>query len=246
MSLRYRTELHRSFKKSGISILAADGYNSPVSKILYLHGFASGPQSRKGRYFANQFAQIGAETAMPDLNEGDFRGLTITRQLKLVDQLVQELRPSLLIGSSMGGYLAALYGSVRPELAPALVLMAPAFGFPRRWAQRLGEARIEEWRNSGAMEVEHFGTGEMEPIGYQLYDDAQWHDDMPHVTQPTLVFHGLRDEEVDPQLSVDFARGNPNVRLELLNSDHGLTDQMERMWTETARFYRELPYQVQP
>jgi len=212
-----------------------------VGHILYLHGFASGPQSRKGRYFANQFAQIGAETTMPDLNEADFAGLTLTRQLKLIDRLAQELRPSLLIGSSMGGYLAALYAAARPELAPALVLMAPAFGFPGRWAQRLGPEKIEAWRTEGSLEVEHYGTGELERVGYELYEDGQWHDDIPDVQQPTLVFHGLRDEEVDPQLSVDFTRTHPNVRLELLNSDHGLTDQLERMWTETARFYRELP-----
>ncbi len=212
-----------------------------MAQILYLHGFASGPQSTKGRYFANQFAQIGAETAMPDLNEGDFSGLTITRQLKFIDRLVQQLRPRLLIGSSMGGYLTALYAAARPELAPALMLMAPAFGFPQRWAERLGEAKLREWEKTGAMEVENYATGRLEPIGYQLYEDAQWHDDVPDVPQPTLLFHGLRDETVDPQLSVDFARSRPNVRLELLDSDHSLTDQLERMWTDTARFYRELP-----
>jgi len=210
-----------------------------VAQILYLHGFASGPQSTKGRYFATQFAQIGAETAMPDLNEGDFRGLTITRQLKLIDRLAQQLRPRLLIGSSMGGYLAALYAAARPELAPALMLMAPAFGFPQRWAERLGAAKLQEWRETGSMEVENYATGRLEPIGYQLYEDAQWHDALPDVQQPTLIFHGLRDETVDPQLSVDFARARPNVRLELLDSDHGLTDQLERMWVDTARFYTE-------
>lgn len=214
---------------------------SELAQILYLHGFASGPQSTKGRYFANQFAQIGAETAMPDLNEGDFRGLTITRQLKLIDKIVQEVRPRLLVGSSMGGYLAALYAFARPELAPAVMLMAPAFGFPHRWSERLGDDKLTEWREKGFIEVENYATGRMEPIGYQLYEDAQWHDDVPDVRQPALVFHGTRDDTVPAHLSVDFARTRPNVQLHLLDSDHALTDQLEHMWSETARFYQELP-----
>lgn len=212
-----------------------------LADILYLHGFASGPQSTKGRYFANQFAQIGAQTAMPDLNEGDFFGLTITRQLKLIDRVVQETRPKLLIGSSMGGYLAALYAAARPELAPALMLMAPAFGFPARWAEQLGADRLKSWRETGWMEVDNYAAGRPKRIGYGLFEDAQWHDEMPDVQQPTLVFHGVRDETVPAQYSIDFARTRPNVRLELLESDHALTDQLERMWLETSRLYWGLP-----
>lgn len=212
-----------------------------MAQILYLHGFASGPQSTKGRYFANQFAQIGAQTATPDLNEGDFFGLTITRQLKLVDKIVQETSPRLLIGSSMGGYLAALYAAARPELVPALMLMAPAFGFPARWARKLGKEKLDAWRVEGSLTVNNYATGRPERVGYSLYEDAQWHDDMPDVRQPTLLFHGRFDEDVDPQLSLDFSRGRQNVRLELLDSDHGLTDQLNHMWTETAQFYRQLP-----
>ena len=66
--------------------------------------------------------------------------------------------PISLIGSSMGGYLAALYAARHPEVARA-VLLAPAFGFARRWAERLGPARVEEWRRTGAMYVYHYSEG---------------------------------------------------------------------------------------
>ncbi|MBI1352722.1 MAG: alpha/beta fold hydrolase [Acidobacteria bacterium] len=212
-----------------------------MNRILYLHGFASGPQSAKGRFFASQFAQIGAETVVPDLNEDDFFGLTITRQLRLVDRIVQEVHPTLLIGSSMGGYVAALYAAVRPNLVPALTLLAPAFGFPGRWIERLGPQRLEAWRSDGSMRVPHYGTGRLEAVGYGLFEDGQWHDDLPLVTQPALVFHGKNDAEVPAQLSVDFARLNPSARLELVDSDHSLTDQLDFLWAETARFYQTVP-----
>ena len=211
-----------------------------MRNVLYLHGFASGPLSTKGRFFATRFAQVGAQVHQPDLAEGDFPSLTLTKQLKLIDRLARELRPELLVGSSLGGYLAALYGALYPEVAPALVLLAPAFGFPRRWAERLGEEKMAEWREKGTIEIYHYGEGRVRPIGYQLYQDAMWFDEFPAVTQPTLIYHGRRDDQVDPALSVEFAVGKPNVELELVDSDHSLTDRLDEMWSGTSKFYQRL------
>lgn len=80
----------------------------------------------------------------------------------------------------------------------------------------------------------------MLPIRYQLYQDALWFDEYPELTQPTLILHGKRDDQVPAELSVQFAWGKPNVRLELLDSDHGLTDQLDLLWNQTAGFYREV------
>ena len=197
---------------------------------------APGPNSTKGSFFSRQFQQIGWDVVQPDLNEGDFEGLTLTRQLKLIDRIAREIEPRLVMGSSLGGYLAALYGALYPEQAPALVLMAPAFGFPGRWAERLGEEALLAWREKGSMPVYHYGEGGMRDIGYGLYQDALWFDDSPDVKQPTLIFHGKYDEQVNAELSVEFAVGKSNVQLELLESGHGLTDVMERMWERTASF----------
>ena len=209
-----------------------------MRNILYLHGFASGLQSTKGRFFATRFQQIGAQVHQADMEEGDFRGLTLTRQLELIDRLARELQPELVIGSSLGGYLAALYGALQPQVAPALVLLAPAFAFARRWAERLGAEKMAEWREKGEIDVYHYGEGAARSIGYQLYHDALWFDEFPAVTQPTLVYHGKRDEVVDPALSVEFAIGKPNVQVELLDSEHGLTDRLDEMWAGTAKFYQ--------
>lgn len=216
-----------------------------AKSILYLHGFASGPNSTKGSFFANQFQQIGVDVVQPDLNEGDFTGLTITRQLKLVDRVAREIGPQMVMGSSLGGYLAALYGALYPKEAPVLVLMAPAFGFPRRWTERLGEEAMLAWREKGTMPTYHYGEGGMREIGHGLYQDALWHDEFPSVSQPTLVFHGKYDEQVSAELSVQFATGKSNVELELLDSDHGLTDRLEAMWARVSRFYLETETQNQ-
>src|SRR5690242_18341270 len=107
-----------------------------MTRILYLHGFASGPRSSKARYFHERLTKAGARVEVPDLAAGDFERLTITGQLGVIARLAAG-EPVSLIGSSLGGYLAALYAARHPEVR-RVVLLAPGFAFARRWPEWLG------------------------------------------------------------------------------------------------------------
>src|SRR3712207_248123 len=98
-------------------------------RVLYLHGFASGPSSGKAQFFRARLAERGVQLEIPDLVEGDFENLTITGQLAVIERTARG-DPVVLMGSSLGGYLAALYASSHPEVTK-LILMAPAFYFPQ-------------------------------------------------------------------------------------------------------------------
>ena len=77
-----------------------------MSRIIYLHGFASSPHSRKAQYFHDQFAANGITMLTPALDGGDFEGLTISGQLAILESTIQDLGaapPVTLMGSSMGG-----------------------------------------------------------------------------------------------------------------------------------------------
>lgn len=204
-----------------------------MTRIVYLHGFASTPLSTKAQFFKRKFE--GADFEIPQLDRGDFRSLTVTGQLEMVDQAVRGERV-VLMGSSLGGYLAALYGS-RHANVERLVLMAPAFEFPTRWRRRFSDAEIAEWRNTGARPFYHYGYKEDRALGYRFVEDAVQYEDAPDFAQPALVFHGTRDDVVPPEVSEKFAAGHPNVKLRLVDSGHELTDAMEVMWRETARFF---------
>lgn len=204
-------------------------------RVVYLHGFASGPSSSKARYFAGRLRQAGVEVNIPDLAEGDFEHLTITRQLEVVEREAAG-QPVVLIGSSMGGYLAALYAAAHAEVG-RLVLLAPAFGFGRRWPGALGAQVMQQWRNTGKREVFHYGEGRLRELSYQLIEDAARYEDFPSVPQPVLILHGVKDEVVPAEVSREFAgRDAGNRRLVLLDSGHELTDVLERLWEETAEF----------
>lgn len=204
-----------------------------MTRIVYLHGFASTPLSTKAQFFKERFA--GADFEIPRLDRGDFHGLTITGQLEVVDQTVRGDRV-VLMGSSLGGYLAALYAS-RHANVERLMLMAPAFEFPQRWRRRFAEEEIAEWRNVGTRRFYHYGYKEERPLGYRFVEDAVQYEDSPDFAQPALIFHGTRDEVVPAEVSQRFADRHPNVRLRLVDSGHELTDMLEPMWEETAKFF---------
>lgn len=204
-------------------------------RILYLHGFASGPGSGKAQWFRRAFAERGVELEIPDLVEGEFEALTISGQLAVIERQSRGEAVSL-IGSSMGGYLAALYASRHPEVE-RLVLLAPAFHFPQRWPEELGPDKTAEWQRTGRLEVFHYGENRPRHVGWQLIEDARGFAAEPSFTQPALIFHGLGDTVVPHAYSEAFAAGRPNVRLRLLASDHQLTDSTDLIWEDMLGFF---------
>lgn len=174
---------------------------------------------------------------VPDLEEGDFQGLTITRQLGVVRREIARSSGDLtLIGSSMGGYLAVLAASQQPRIR-RLVLMAPAIDMKARWTVRYGADQLARWKARGVAATFHHAYGEERLIGYGLYEDLDRYDPAPPVRIPALAFMGRQDETVAPAAVERWAAQNPSVRLRLLDSGHDLIDQLETIWNESAAFF---------
>src|SRR6185312_8327485 len=127
-------------------------------RVVYLHGFASSPHSSKAQFFRRKFAARSVPMEIPILDEGRFEELTISGQLAVIERAVGDQR-ALLIGSSLGGYLAALYASRHPARIEKVVLLAPAFQFPRRWRERYSEQDWKRWQNEGSTPIFHYGDG---------------------------------------------------------------------------------------
>jgi len=125
-----------------------------MPRILYLHGFSSSPNSSKARHIAAKLREAGANVDVPRLDAGDFEHLTISGQLRVIEDVAAG-EPVALIGSSMGGYLAALYAARHAEVS-RVVLLAPAFRFAKRWEESMGPAKVADWRAKGSLPVFHF------------------------------------------------------------------------------------------
>ena len=203
-----------------------------MTRIVYLHGFASTPLSTKAQFFKRKFN--GAEFEIPQLDNEHFEKLTVTSQLQAIEEAVHGDRV-ILMGSSLGGYLAALYAS-RHANVERLVLLAPAFEFPARWRQKFSEDERDQWRAAGSRNFYHYGYKSDRLLGYQFIEDSVQYEDAPDFSQPALIFHGLRDDVVPAEVSRRYAAGHANVELRLVESGHELTDVLDPLWEETAMF----------
>lgn len=207
--------------------------------IAYLHGFASGPDGTKAQFLGALLAKHRVALQIPDLAP-DFTHQTITSQLAIVDALLDRA-PGVLIGSSLGGYLAALAAARRPERVRGLVLLAPAFGFAPRWEKRTGAAAMARWRAAGTTPVFHHGLGRDEPLSIALLDDARRWPDEPDPRCPALVIAGRLDDVVPLDVVEHFARARPTEReLIVYAVGHQLTEMLDSIWHCTQVFLRRL------
>jgi pimeloyl-ACP methyl ester carboxylesterase len=207
--------------------------------IFYLHGFASSARSSKAAFFAARLQELSMELRTPDFNEPDFSTLTISR---MVNQVLAEIdaHPGdrcVLIGSSLGAFVAVQVALQRPDRVGRMILLAPALDFGGNRMRSLGDVGIDEWKRMNRLNVFHYGYGRMMQVHYELYADARRHDCVnAPLSMPIQVFQGRADTAVDPDSVERWAAVRPNVELHMLDDDHQLTASLSYIWSEAKRF----------
>lgn len=162
---------------------------------------------------------------------GDFRNGTITRwrddALAVIDGLTDG--PQILVGSSMGGWLALLAATARPEKVAGLLLIAPAADFTEAllWTKLPDEARrriVEqgEWLRPSAYDPEPY------PITRELIEDGRKHllmDKPIRLSCPVRILQGMQDPDVPWEHALKLARlieGDVTTTF-VKNGDHRLS-----------------------
>lgn len=203
-----------------------------MARFVYLHGFASGPASRKAQFFREK---LGAAIEVPDLAP-DFGHTTISDQLARALTAIDG-RPCTLIGSSMGGYMSALLaaGPAR-ELVRELILLAPAFRLAERWRARMHPPDLQRWRTEGWFPFEHHVIHRAVPLHYEFLLDADRQIPLPDPPQRVLAFAGARDELVPVSVVEEFCNASPKREMVVVDSDHDLLNALDEIWSRlTAR-----------
>ena len=208
-----------------------------MTEFIYLHGFASGPNSSKAQAFKKRFEKLNITFHVPDLQEDDFENLTLSRQIRLVQNIIdRDKRKKFgLIGSSMGGYLASLIAQTRDSVK-ALYLMAPGFNFLNRWRETLNLSKSTQ----DLIPVFHYRYNKEVLLNTYLFRDAETWESLPFKRKiPTLIVHGLHDNTVDILESRKFVSAHPGCELKELESDHSLLSCMDWIVEDCLSFFQD-------
>jgi pimeloyl-ACP methyl ester carboxylesterase len=199
----------------------------------YLHGFGAGPDSFKGTALRERMASEGRTLHLPDLQQPSFEKLTVTAALRAMDTLDATIARDggkwCLVGSSMGGYLAALWAAQHPARVARLLLLCPGFDLGARWTHFIGAEALSQWENEGSLTFTS-PHGESRKVHWAFVTDARQHPGWPNVPCPTHIIHGLRDEAVPHAMSIAYAANRPHVTVETVEDDHGLASSLDVIW----------------
>jgi pimeloyl-ACP methyl ester carboxylesterase len=207
---------------------------------LYLHGFASGPESSKARALASHYAARGITLERLDLRRPSLEHLRVSAIVEHVrSRIGGERDRAVLIGSSLGGLSACRVAEDDARVC-ALVLMAPAFRLAEGWRARLGEDAWDAWKTSGWLETRDYVTGKQARVDFGFVEEMERvdaaGDGWPDVRVPTLIVHGVRDDTVSVERSRVFAKGKRHVRLVEVDDGHELVASLGRIEAEADAF----------
>jgi uncharacterized protein len=218
-----------------------------MQTVIYLHGFASSPASKKATIFRVPLEAHGVRYVVPDLNVPDFEHLTLTAMLERVAETIRDIPddgPLYLVGSSMGA-LVALHFHDRYRETPEgqrvrkLVLLAPGFDFMDNRDRTIGEHWREQWEAKGAWPFFNYALGREVPVHYGLIKDLAHYDSYAVTLDiPVLIYHGTEDTVVHPDQSHRFIElYTTNVTLHWVDSDHELLNATQQILEGMSAFF---------
>lgn len=217
-------------------------------RYAYLHGFASSPASFKGSVLSAALERHGVFLERPDLNAPSFRNLTVTDMLDALDRMdgaTSGDEPWRFIGSSLGGYLGALWATYNPFRVDRLVLLAPAFRLLDHLERLTGPGGRGRWEQDGAFPFPD-AEGRRTLVHHGFVEDLQMYPPCPETTCPTLILHGARDDVIPLETSRDYASQRPHVRLVELEDDHELRRSLFAVEREILSFFHLDPGEALP
>ena len=218
--------------------LAADDRGAAFPTVMFCGGFRSDMEGTKALFLEDRCRERGQGYIRFDYSGhgasgGDFNDGTIGRwtddALAVLDQLTQG--PVIIVGSSMGGWIALLVALVRPERICGLVGIAAAPDFTRDiYEEEFNDGQRELFAQQGYIDV----PSEYSEIPYRinkaLIDEGAQHcllDRGIALKIPVRLMQGMQDSDVPWQKAYRIRNALPDdADAEVLlieNGDHRLS-----------------------
>jgi pimeloyl-ACP methyl ester carboxylesterase len=213
----------REVEGEGATVLWLGGFRSDMggSKAQALADWALARRSSYLRF--DYFGHGESSGAFVDGTIGRWRG----DALAVIDELTAG--PLVLVGSSMGGWIACLAALAQPDRIKALVMVAPAADFTEKLIEPSLDdaARAAIDRDGVWSRPSDYGDGD--PITRRLLEDGRAWSILPGpvaIEAPLRVLQGLADPDVPwgHALNLALAWAGPDVVFSLIrDGDHRLS-----------------------
>ncbi len=210
--------------------------------LIWLGGFMSDMRSTKATFLDQWAAREGRACLRFDYSghgesDGKFENGTIGAWLEETLALVRAVShgPQILVGSSMGGWLALLAArafvqSGEAERLAGLVLIAPAVDFTERLIfEKLSPEARNKIETEGRCMIPSAYSASPYPISRALIEDGRRHlifDETIRTHCPVHILQGMKDEDVPWQHAmtlVEHLAGDPAVVSLVKDGDHRLS-----------------------
>ncbi|AAU03813.1 alpha/beta hydrolase [Rickettsia typhi] len=208
--------MHKLYNKTQDKFIVYDNYriiNTNIPSVIFLHGLMSSMQSTKAIYLIdyckkNNYNFIVFDNFGHGNAYGQFEDQTISDWLEgvalILDKLIET--EAILIGSSMGGWLALLAALRFPDKIKCLICVAPALDFTENIWQNISLNDQNKMKKEGIIEVSSENCQHKYPISYKLIEDAKKHlllrKQQIEINIPVHIIHGMLDKNVPYNVSV--------------------------------------------
>lgn len=209
----------------------------PRGVVILSHGFSSNKDSKLYVELEHELNNAGIGTLRYEYyghgklfgygsGYGVSKDVTLSKCVDSLQAAISEIKGRghgniALAGSSFGGLISIIAAAQAPDVK-ALALKSPVTEPVGFWKERLGDERINQWREVGTLHY-HLGLEDFD-LEYGFWEDLQSFNTMslaPKISCPVLLVHGDKDAYVPITQSFTLARIlNTAVRV-IQGANHG-------------------------
>ncbi|MDB5367911.1 MAG: hydrolase, alpha [Rhodospirillales bacterium] len=205
-----------NFARDGLPLLAVQRLQGRGPGLVFLPGFRSDLTGTKAQFLFEQARSEGRAALLLDYrghgrSEGRFEDGTIGDWARDAIDAIEALTqgPQIVVGSSMGGWIACLVARAIPHRVAGLIGIAAAPDFTERLLRpALSDAQRTALATQGKFELPSDYDPAPTIITQKLFDDGARQlvlNAKLEVGGKVRLLHGLKDPDVPWQVSVELA-----------------------------------------
>lgn len=240
-------------KPTGSKLVYDHGVSNDSScAVVFLPGFMSNRQGTKAQFLKEFCAEkkleyVGIDYRGHGDSEGEFSELTLSDWVEdCLDVLETLKKPLILVGSSMGGWIALRLQEMLRDKVKGLVLLAPAPDFTVRLRESFSKKQLQDLEEKGFVSLDS-GYEQPHVFTKKLLDDGEGNLVLERGLElgcPVEILQGKQDTSVPWREALELVESikAPEITLTLLEeADHGLSrsEDLERLAKVVSRCVRD-------